>query len=879
MLALFLALLGQGALLRRSAPKPRPSLLDTKQQEKALIARFLAGQVTEAELFAAVDQKAAHLSWHQAVQSLQHELPASFADIIRRAEAKQPFQQAQLDRAREVLNGMIETGQEEYDLKSMECMAFEERNRAMFGQVTADLSRLGSACANDNKNILMAKKDINDASVTTDGVKVSMEEGIQQCTQTRLENEGTLAILKEDLAVAEFIIRMTECKPGAALVQAPVIEECDHVDGTPYLTFKDPELASQAARLASTQAKDALAVALARAHPRSNATATALFADKVRLRRAQLLEAQKPKGKGVTTTPMPTTPMPAVVEEKGPAPVPPKTEPTADEAAGKCVLGRPDCGLLTDNMALMWGDVKDSVDELTAVMATNQANCKAMEELHNKEIETWQGVLQGKNVELTEATGALNANTEEQTERVAEKTMIEKEYQEVHGECVAVLHDILFTKICGVKVVRGEISKFSSAYGPTDILDCEVSDWIPQECSEQCVPEDCVPVEGGYQCDGGVQNMTRNVVQNKTLGANCPALLLEKACNNVPCPINCVQSAWSPFGKCTKECGGGVQQRSRNVEVRAANGGEACAASSQTQQCNVQSCDVDCVLAEWTIWGPCSKACGGGTQERVRLVTAPEEGKGFCFSEQSAERFESTECNVQLCPPEPTCIAKQDVVIAVDVSGSLKESGFNTVVGFVKELTSLYRMGVNESQIGVVEYSKEGKIVSPLTADPAELDKRMAGITFQRGVTDMAQGLSLAKTVLMEGRKSASSIVLLLTDGKPSFQFATRKAAAALRDSGVRLVMVPIQTYGDPSFMNELASDPVAENVLAVNGLKELAADTPGEARKLLTNTCAAIEMPEEPAAGKLDVAKVLQRVEAKQYHRRVRKTTHRPGH
>merc|ERR1719498_1861955 len=106
-----------------------------------------------------------------------------------------------------------------------------------------------------------------------------------------------------------------------------------------------------------------------------------------------------------------------------------RRQPTADDAAGKCVLGRPDCGLLTDNMALMWGDVKDSVDELTAVMATNQANCKAMEELHNKEIETWQGVLQGKNVELTEATGALNANTEEQTERVAEKVMIEKEYQ------------------------------------------------------------------------------------------------------------------------------------------------------------------------------------------------------------------------------------------------------------------------------------------------------------------------------------------------------------------------------------------------------------------------------------------------------------------
>lgn len=557
---------------------------------------------------------------------------------------------------------------------------------------------------------------------------------------------------------------------------------------------------------------------------------------------------------------------------------PPKTEPSADEAANKCVLGKPDCGLLTDNMALMWGDVKDSVDELTAVMAENQANCKAMEELHNKEIETWQGVLSGKNVELTEATGALNANTEEQGERIIEKNMLEKEYTEVHGECEAVLHDILFTKICGVKVVRAELSKFSTAYGPTDILDCEVSDWIPQECTVECVPDDCVDESCGAY-GGGVQNMTRNVVQNKTLGAECPALLLEKGCNNVPCPINCRQSPWSPWGKCSKECGGGVQQRSRNVEVRAKNGGEACAASSQTQQCNVQSCDVDCVIADWTVWGPCSKACGGGTQERVRPVTVPAAGKGVCFAEEAPERFESTECNTLACPPDPTCIAKQDVVIAIDVSGSLQQMGFDTVKGFVEELTSLYRMGQNYSQIGLVQYSKDGKIVSPLTDDPAELSTRLMELSFARGVTDMAQGLSLAKTVLMEGRKSAQSIVLLLTDGKPSFQFATRKAAAALRDSGVRLVMVPIFTFGDPSFMEELASDPVAENVLAINGLKFLSANTPSEARKLLTNTCALIDMPPTPIPGTLDVAAVLNRVNAAQKRRTIRYVKHRRGH
>ena len=38
----------------------------------------------------------------------------------------------------------------------------------------------------------------------------------------------------------------------------------------------------------------------------------------------------------------------------------------------RCVLGKPDCGLLTDNMALMWGDCKDAVDELTTIMAENE---------------------------------------------------------------------------------------------------------------------------------------------------------------------------------------------------------------------------------------------------------------------------------------------------------------------------------------------------------------------------------------------------------------------------------------------------------------------------------------------------------------------------
>ena len=155
-------------------------------------------------------------------------------------------------------------------------------------------------------------------------------------------------------------------------------------------------------------------------------------------------------------------------------------------------MGEAGCGLLTDNFAQMWGDIKDSVDELKSVMSMNQANCKAREDALNAEIASMTAMLSQKNVELTEATGALNGNTEEQSEKISEKTLIENEYEEVHGECVAVLHDIMFSKICGTKTVRAELAKVADSYNPTDILDCEVSDWVAQECTKPCIPEGCV---------------------------------------------------------------------------------------------------------------------------------------------------------------------------------------------------------------------------------------------------------------------------------------------------------------------------------------------------------------------------------------------------
>jgi hypothetical protein len=294
----------------------------------------------------------------------------------------------------------------------------------------------------------------------------------------------------------------------------------------------------------------------------------------------------------------------------------------------------------------------------------------------------------------------------------------------------------------------------------------------------------------------------------------------------------------------------------------------------------VQSCDIDCVLSEWTVWGPCSRACNSGVQERMKEEISPAEGNGKCLHHKDAERFEQQTCNTLECPPAPICVAMQDVVLAVDVSGSLKQSGFDTMMTFVKDLVSLYTLGVNETQLGVLEYSKEGKIVAPLQNSMEDLAPMLEKISFQRGVTDMAQGLSLAKTILMEGRKEASSVVILLTDGKPSFKFATTKAANELRDMGVRLVIVPIFLYGDPAFMEELASDPPEDNVIKIGGLEVLANDTMGEAVKIMTGTCAQLYEPEEVVDETPPVKKLLTSIFGpKRKKVPIKKIFHRPHH
>lgn len=100
---------------------------------------------------------------------------------------------------------------------------------------------------------------------------------------------------------------------------------------------------------------------------------------------------------------------------------------------------------------------------------------------------------------------------------------------------------------------------------------------------------------------------------------------------------NCVMHGWGAWANCNKACGGGKQSRSRGVKTVAAHGALPCPGSTETKDCNQQSC---CAWTNWGPWGHCSKTCGGGKQERIQNHNGKCEG----------EKKEDKDCNTNPCP-------------------------------------------------------------------------------------------------------------------------------------------------------------------------------------------------------------------------------------
>jgi len=250
--------------------------------------------------------------------------------------------------------------------------------------------------------------------------------------------------------------------------------------------------------------------------------------------------------------------------------------------------------------------------------------------------------------------------------------------------------------------------------------------------------------------------------------------------------------------------------------------------------------------------------------EQFRHVLIPTRGEGKCPKDDSSYRYRKDQCNTQACNGDEICIAQQDLIIAVDSSGSVREQGFKVIKDFVGVLLKRYMTeyyGEPAVKLGIVMFGNgvimpDGKTVSPaINAHPLsfnmdELKKAVEGLPHKKGFTNMAQAFAMAEDMFIKGsRKEAQQSVMVITDGKPSFSFMTSEMVEQLDDKSImRYFVVISETPIENEQMQNMkawASQPWETNLVHVDGgLLMLEADSELWAEKAVTKFCPLAHSP-----------------------------------
>lgn len=76
-------------------------------------------------------------------------------------------------------------------------------------------------------------------------------------------------------------------------------------------------------------------------------------------------------------------------------------------------------------------------------------------------------------------------------------------------------------------------------------------------------------------------------------------------------------SEWSEWTECSRQCGGGRQQKTRTCDGYRSS--DCDGPNMMERVCNLQSCKG--VWGCWTDWSPCTVTCGQGTRSRSRTCS------------------------------------------------------------------------------------------------------------------------------------------------------------------------------------------------------------------------------------------------------------------
>merc|ERR1719388_775668 len=453
-----------------------------------------------------------------AVERIQGKLPADVASLVRasvqtrKGEFKQPFDEDSLAKARKYLNEMMESAWKELDDKVIECKEFEDRNRGHFEQVMTDIARLGEQIADWQRVISETVEFINTKDLEIRAVQAQLKQEMTIYLKIYYENSMEMTIRRNDLAVFQFMLKLTKCKSAAALLQLDEgkrrgADMCNTAQGLVF-DFEDKKAQQQLERMMTPSARAAVRQVLARVDMVRANQGVALLQEATQSAQDDDGDASGdgPSEESASQKGDKESKALSALEERQPSPPPPKksvpTPPVPKEkvvkrlditvGGVKCPTEPPDCGLLHDNMSLMWGKFKDLVDELQAEMDKNLFEFTILKENLNQQLEVLRNSKARFIMELNEATASLNSDREEMAEKEEQRKTLEHEYKVYMSHCKKRIEWIFFQDFCSYLVVRAQVMIYSKVSPPEKIVDCDITPYVPGECSVPC--DDACPV-------------------------------------------------------------------------------------------------------------------------------------------------------------------------------------------------------------------------------------------------------------------------------------------------------------------------------------------------------------------------------------------------
>jgi len=763
---------------------------------------------------------------------------------------KQPKGYSGIDGARKLLNDMIYESMSKYDAEIAKCTDYYSRQCAAMEACRGQIAASNYIAANSRALILDSQAVINTCEVEIPVKKQELKEHLAKCKNELSKLNTRLKIVMGDIAVMTMILEMTDCEKKLVQMEHFALLHCtDQCTKKSFIEFNHDGLQKKVNSLQSSLS-----------HELMTDTFKDMFEGIESLESVELLQTDTQQSPLTNKTKFNNPPTPKTKVPSNPCTDPNMGAPSAaDKRAAKCTIKKsPQCYKLQERFLLIQSGIEDERDELLEHIGMLEHYCEEAKKTLEDQISNSEDALSNSQTKLAAATEKEATAGETARQTAAENDQLNADLVKQMKTCSG--NYINFeTEICALKKIRGELYKMKGGGHSAFFQDCEVSKWDPEECTKKC--------SRGPEA-GGVQKLTRNVLTHPNGGTKCLPLAAMRSCNNQPCPVDCRLSAWSGWSKCSAECGGGVQQRLREVKMAMKNGGKPCGETSEARSCNGGACEANCKLSSWTKWSACSKDCDGGSKKRQKFVFKPAKGAGECASAWDKDRLQFKKCNMKRCKlvggaKTLTCNKKLDVVLLIDGSGSLGKKGWEAEIVAAQTLVDAFSdpgsTSSSKAQLSVILYSGPRtwggvfkcfarntkkvdrekicaiKMITHFTNDLKKVKQLITGLEWPKGSTLTSLALVTAKAELALGRKNAQSTVIVFTDGRPLSYRKTGMASESLRKVA-RLVWVPVTKYAPLAKIKQWATRRWQENVIRVPSFAKL--KKPEVITHIIANIC-----------------------------------------